>query len=243
MSRRGRLVVVEGLDGVGKTTLATSLAQRTGATFLTTPSAPLRALRDRLEAELSSADSRQLFYALSVLEVSEHMKERLARGEDLILDRYWLSTLAYGALRATRLGLLEVEALLQPADLTLLLHASTEERRRRLAQRGLSAADRASLDPAAEALVEEHFRRGLALPIAGLVRQIDVTHDTPESALARVLVALPWRLRGLPGLARSQPETADGPFPAVAPSRPSGVQRAARARLSDPVRARVSRSR
>ena len=119
MSTVGRLIVIEGLDGSGKTTLSRRLAERFCGRWFTTPDQDLRALRTDIEAALSCPDARQLFYAASVCQVASRLKLDLDAGRDVFVDRYWLSTWAYGIERGTSLQLDEIERGLPPAEVTL----------------------------------------------------------------------------------------------------------------------------
>ena len=101
MSRRGRLVALEGLDGSGKTTQAGLLAETIGALVTAEPGAtPLgRRLRDllldpgsppvaaRAEALLMAADRAQ--------HVAEVVVPALDAGRWVVSDRFSGSTLAY----------------------------------------------------------------------------------------------------------------------------------------------------
>src|SRR3954449_4555717 len=140
------LVTIEGLDGAGKTTLASALAERLGATLLREPGGveaserirelvkdPALTVGPRAEALLYAAARAQL--------VEERLRPALERGELVLLDRFVDSSLAYqGAGR--ELGVDDVRAInafatggLQP-DLTLLLRIDPAQGRARQDHRG-----------------------------------------------------------------------------------------------------------
>jgi len=135
----GRLVVFEGGEGTGKSTQAAILAARLGAVLTREPGgtevgARIRAivldpgvgtsLDARAEALLMAADRAQ--------HVSEVVRPALARGDDVVSDRFVGSTLAYqGYARGLDVG--ELAALsawatggLEP-DVVLLLEVPAEE--------------------------------------------------------------------------------------------------------------------
>lgn len=136
MSERGRLITIEGIDGAGKTTLATgllqSLAERgVGAELLREPGGV--ELSERLRelvkdpALTIGARAEALIYAAARAQlVQEALVPRLERGTWVLLDRFVDSSLAYqGAGR--ELGMAEIAELNQFAtaalvpDRTLLL--------------------------------------------------------------------------------------------------------------------------
>lgn len=188
MNTPPRLLVVEGLDGAGKTTLSQALASRIGGRWFTTPDRDLRDLRAGIEGALRCPDARQLFYAASVREVATRIERHLADGQHVVVDRYWLSTWAYGVERGTRLLLDEVERSLPEADLTLFLTAERSQRARRMeARQRMTEADRRTLDPNNEARLLERYRAGLQRPVAGHVVEIDTTRLDEGETLLRAL--------------------------------------------------------
>ena len=185
---RGRLLVVEGLDGTGKSTLSRGLAAALGAEWRTTPSAALRAARgpfDLAYAALPAAS--QLFYAATVLEATGELRVLLDAGRDVVLDRYWCTTLAYATAAGSPLHLDEVERLLPAADVTLYLHLDDAERARRLAGRGASAMDLATFQGDHRRALERAYAAALRRPVAGRVHRVDVTGLDEEALLGRVL--------------------------------------------------------
>src|SRR3954469_11248105 len=155
------LVTIEGIDGAGKSTLASALADRLGATLLREPGGveaserirtlvkdPALTIGPRAEALLYAAARAQL--------VDERVKPALARGELVLLDRFVDSSLAYqGAGR--ELGVEAVRAInafgtggLTP-DLTLLLRVDQAAARGRQAGGG---ARRARMEAAANTFFE-----------------------------------------------------------------------------------------
>ncbi|MCB9619819.1 MAG: AAA family ATPase [Sandaracinus sp.] len=197
MSARGSLtrpifVVLEGLDGSGKSTCAAQLAEHLDAELLTTPSPSVRRFRDELVESLGpSQEARQLFYLATVFAASEEVSALLSRGRSVVLDRYFLSTQAYAAFRGSRLVVDDLQHLLRPADVTLYLDTPLATRVARLQHRGANAADRETLTPEADGrLRDEHLRRAHLDVVGRFVRvpgDLGSTREVLEHALARAV--------------------------------------------------------
>lgn len=188
---RGELIVFEGLDGAGKSTAAQAAAKALDAVFMTTPSPRVREYRDDLITGFKgSQEAQQLFYLATVFAASREIAELLAEGRTVVLDRYFLSTQAYAAFRGSGLALDDVQALLVPADLTVFVEAPLETRLSRLAARGMSAADRETMSPAANArLLHEHLSRA-HLPVVGKLLRLDTSALSPEDVARAVTQAI-----------------------------------------------------
>jgi len=132
-------IVIEGLDGVGKSTVSKALAQAIGATSLNTPSDKFKKARPLLEtAYVGNNLGRQLFYASTALDVSNEVGQLTAQGQRVVLDRYWLSTQVYHDWKCEgqHFMLSEVEENLLVPDLTVFLELPLGERERRMGRRG-----------------------------------------------------------------------------------------------------------
>ena len=147
---RGSLLVLEGLDGSGKSTQLPRLARRLrarGHTVVETrepydcaPGRKIRELARRGEA-IAAEDELELFMQQRRLHVHERIAPALARGELVLSDRYFLSTVAYQGARGldpeTLLAANEAEFPLP--DLALLLELAPAAGLARVASRGAPA--------------------------------------------------------------------------------------------------------
>lgn len=156
------LIAFEGLDGAGKTTLASAVARTLHASYLSTPLAELRAVRDAVDATLESPDALTLWYGAQVAAVSENARRQLAAGRDVVVDRYTASSSAWARLRGASVGSLAWIDGVRGADLTVWVEAHDEVRRRRIRARGGEHAhDSISLERAHE--LRTAYERALRL--------------------------------------------------------------------------------
>ncbi|MDY0061448.1 MAG: AAA family ATPase [Myxococcota bacterium] len=146
-------LVVEGLDGTGKSTVSRLLATSLGAEWLSTPMAELATQRPLIEQAFSgSAQGLRLFYAATVQAASDRARLNRQAGRGTVVDRYWLSTVTYAEVAGeTDLPFAALGANLLVPDLTVFLVAPLAVRQERMTRRGkLTAADRRTLDPREE---------------------------------------------------------------------------------------------
>ena len=131
MNAPGWLVVVEGIDGAGKSTVVRSLAEHCAARGFAcvTSAEPTRGpwgmkLRQSMkEGRLSLDEELGLFLKDRAEHVEQVIRPALAAGKVVLLDRYYLSTAAYQGARGADPGtILEMNERFAPQpDLVLLL--------------------------------------------------------------------------------------------------------------------------
>lgn len=195
MRRRGRLVVLEGGEGSGKTTQARLLAARLGARLTREPGGTavgeeLRALllRPRDQAVAARAELL-LMLAARAQHVAEVVGPALDAGDDVVCDRFSGSTLAYQAF-GRGLPLAEVETACRLAapgvepDLVVLLDLAPEV----AATRSPGEPDRIeAAGPAFHARVRDGF---LLLAAADPATWAVLDGTRPVDDLARAVAAL-----------------------------------------------------
>jgi dTMP kinase len=216
---RGRLLVLEGPEGVGKTTQAAALTRwLVGA--LPAGADAVRAYRepggtalgeavrglvlDPAQGEPPVARAEALLFMAARAQLMARVRDDLARGATVLLDRFFLSTYAYQVvgrglpLEAVRQANQLAVAGLVP-DLTLLLLGDPDTLAARVRARG-------SLDRMEQAGDDFHARVGAAFdaaadpgwqaahPEVGPVARI-AAHGTPEEVTARIVAALAERWR------------------------------------------------
>ncbi len=182
-------VVVEGLDGTGKSTLAAQLASALDAPLLRTPPEELACVRATADGVYAHADiATQLFYASTVAYVSDQVRQLRAARRSVVVDRYWLSTVVYAACREECAALDDVASHLQVPDVTVYLETSEPLRRARVHARGCTVADRASFRDGEQ--LRARYDAALHGPIAGRVLRVHTGDRTSSEVLADVLAEL-----------------------------------------------------
>lgn len=142
----GWLVVVEGIDGAGKSTIVWRLAEHCAAHGLAcvTSGEPTRGpwgmklRRSMVEGRLSLEEELGLFLRDRAEHVEQLVRPAMAGGKVVILDRYYLSTAAYQGARGgdPREIIAANERFAPVPDLVLLLDFDPEGGLRRVHARG-----------------------------------------------------------------------------------------------------------
>jgi dTMP kinase len=151
----GRFIVFEGLDGAGTTTqselLATALRAKGRTVHLAhQPSGGAvgllirqilagRTATQKADGKLDVVDERVmalLFAADRLDHLTSQIEPRLARGEDVILDRYVLSSLAYQGATVSHEFIQAANRFARKADLTLFLYVPAQIAIERVRKRG-----------------------------------------------------------------------------------------------------------
>src|SRR5439155_18921649 len=151
----GRFIVFEGLDGAGTTTQAKLLAERLQSKGRTVyvahqpsdgPAGQLirqilagRTATQQADGKLGVVDERVmalLFAADRLDHLGSQIEPRLARGEDVILDRYTLSSLAYQGASVSHEFISQANRFARRPDLTLFLYVPATVALERVRSRG-----------------------------------------------------------------------------------------------------------
>lgn len=184
------LIVFEGLDGTGKTTLARAVSILLNGIFLTTPCPRIRQVREDILASFGgSAEASHLFYMSTVFGTVTAIQALRELGVPVVVDRYFLSTQTYAAFQGSTLQLDHLNELLPPATLTVYVHALLAVRQSRIRARNASKADLVTLDPdATQRLQDEHEKR-YKLPVVGSLLCIENNGNRSVDELAQEIAA------------------------------------------------------
>ena len=144
---RGRFIVVEGIDGSGKSTVAARVAEelkRRGRKVLRTREPGGTLLGEKIRALLLDAKNSEmvpftelfLYMASRAQLVDEVIRPSLAKGVDVVCDRYYYSTAAYQGAAGkvgidTVIAVAEKIAKFQKPDVVILLDLNPELARSR----------------------------------------------------------------------------------------------------------------
>jgi len=174
-----KFIVLEGLDGVGKTTLAKGLAKELDGEYMSTPGEPFSDCR-RFIIDAMGDDQlgRALFYASTVSVQGKRALEQVSSGRCVIMDRYWGSTVAYAKARGVEVDLEALTPGLVMPDLVVLITLDEEVRRSRLLQRKISSEDEETLctDFTRHVISELAPRCQLRVNITGLHEKAAIEH-------------------------------------------------------------------
>jgi len=155
VSAPGRFIVFEGLDGAGTTTQSRLLAERLQKQgrvvyvahqpsdgtvgLLIRQILAGRAATPQADGKLGQVDERVmalLFAADRLDHLNSQIEPRLARGEDVILDRYTLSSLAYQGASVSHDFIQAANRFARKPDLTLFLYVPVGMALERVRARG-----------------------------------------------------------------------------------------------------------
>jgi dTMP kinase len=145
--RRGILIVLEGIDGTGKSTQAALLAEKLRGLGVKTsvfrePTDGVwgRKIREKAKkaGSLTAEEELDLFLRDRRDNVEKNIKPALERGETVILDRYYFSTIAYQSAKGLDAGRIRRlnEEFAPPPDLVFILDLDAESGLGRIRERG-----------------------------------------------------------------------------------------------------------
>lgn len=131
------LVVIEGVDGVGKTTLAKRFRRELGYKYIYSVPGPFETIRKQIEA-LGDIEARFWYYLAGNVMLQRELKRILASGNRIVLDRYLYSTMASHQAMGATVACVDLSRVpyIVP-DLAILLTCAPEVRNKRILSRGL----------------------------------------------------------------------------------------------------------
>ncbi len=141
-------IVLEGIDCTGKSTVTKILARMRGGAVYATPPKALAERREEIDRD-ATAEDHYAFYVHGNEIASAEINSLLATGQDVICDRYWLTTLVYHQAMGVSTQIRDFAMLRQP-DHTFLLTVSRAVQSARFVERGMSAGDRRMLNQQSE---------------------------------------------------------------------------------------------
>ncbi len=142
-SKNGRLLVIEGIDGTGKTTFSRNLyhrLQKMGIPVVLTFEPTMGTYGKRLRESFSSAsrlgakEELELFLRDRQEHVSNLIRPAMKKGEFIVCDRYYFSTMAYQGARGIDPDYIREinEAVAPVPDIVFLLELAPEEALKRI---------------------------------------------------------------------------------------------------------------
>lgn len=157
------ILVIEGVDCVGKTILAKSIASKLGFRYLYTPQSPLSVIRKEIES-LDDSNTRFFYYLASVIAVQRKIRSDIDLGRSVVIDRYIHSTLVMHRVLGVDVSCVNIEKLpiVWPTISVLLMATSATRSLRREKRDGSQDYDQrieqsvGLLDRAQKAFVDSH---------------------------------------------------------------------------------------
>ena len=179
-SEKNLFVVIEGIDGSGKTTCAQFLAQKMNGIYYKTPSGIFEKMRTEVE-KTKNADARFTFYLAASFFASSEISSIIQRNV-VVCDRYIYSTLAYHRALGVKLSFdCEENAVLQP-DFYFYLYAKEEVLQKRMNIRGNKTRQDIELEKNRKLQKKIHDEY-VKFPLI----QIDTSEIEPNEVCAKIL--------------------------------------------------------
>ncbi len=198
MKQRGLFIVLEGIDGTGKSTQSKLLAEwlRTRGREVVTSREPTdgpwgRQIRaTATSGRLSPEEELELFLKDRRQHVEELIRPALAAGKVVILDRYYFSTMAYQGCRGFDPAEIRRrnEAFAPPPDLLFILDLDVDTALSRIGGRGDAANEFEKRDALAKC--RETFLSLASEPFARLV-PVDSPPEAVQACIREIAAAHP----------------------------------------------------
>ncbi len=181
-----KFIVLEGLSGSGKTTIARLLSEKMSAVFYKTPPILFSTIRE--EIDRIADDLSHFFFYLSGIVLASQELVAILKERDVVCDRYVYTTICYH--RAIGLDIQFSDNLLRQIvmpDHFFLITCHEETRVRRLVARGMSINDVNERKAGVEERFLAEYRK--YKPI-----EIDNSSNDPNQAVEQILAHYQRRL-------------------------------------------------
>lgn len=139
MKSKHVFISLDGVDGVGKTTVAKILAIDESFRYHKSPAGPFAQLRKEVDAHANPLE-RYCFYRLATQFDSVHISQ-LLKTSSVVCDRYIASTAAYHIAMDARIRVIHNDAGLLKPHFAFLLGARSEVRDKRILERAKVLSD------------------------------------------------------------------------------------------------------
>lgn len=144
MKQKHLFISLDGVDGVGKTTVAKLLASDGSFRYYKSPSGPFAQLRKEIDSHATPIE-RYCFYRLATQFDSVQIS-RLLKTSPVVCDRYIFSTIAYHVAMDPRIWAIHNDAGILKPHFAFLLGARPEIRNKRLCERNNMSSDSSDKD-------------------------------------------------------------------------------------------------
>lgn len=144
-------IALEGVDGSGKSTLCSILAERLGAISYSTPPKKYLAFREQVDKN-ASKEEHYRFYRDGIYDASNEIGAILKNNGKVVSDRYWLSTYTYHQVMGVPVSMDDFSHIIMPT-MTIILSLNSNIQISRMLCRGMTVGDRKMLDQQQEIAV------------------------------------------------------------------------------------------
>jgi thymidylate kinase len=176
------IIVVEGVDAAGKSTLCQRLAAQYSGAYYATPPEQIRARRKQID-KFGSPDDSLAFYRNGVEIAAEEIRALERAHGYVFVDRHWISTAATHSIMGANVNIGEMSKL-AIADKTILLTIDAVTQLKRFGSREMTAGDKRLLPifpqvrEKYEALVRGHCVQKLVIDTSALDFELEVEMAT-----------------------------------------------------------------